>query len=235
MKNPFIISGEAYGEGFIGRKKLLKSLINYLFVNDSDKGSISLTGIPRTGKSSLMLNIRNSLIPTDRKIYTVEMSTGKCKDFESFWITLLWAIYDELADKKILSYEEMTTLKPYLDEEKMPPIKFRRGIEKFFRDISKKCKLVLFIDEFDYSEKVFGNDSSSFQFLRDLISEADYSISFVVASRRSIKHIEALLHYLHLLLQRNVGYLYDMRIYNIVQCTTAVNLATVTNPTYETG
>ena len=190
MNNPFKVGEEVTGESFIGRKEWLKFFFESIYKSKEKSGSISLTGIPRVGKSSLIYNVRNTPTNLGRDIYSVEVIMGKCTDFNSFWITILWAIYDVLDEEDVLSEGERKILKPFLDEETIPPIKFRRQIEKFFTSISRKCKLVIYIDEFDFAEKVFGNNSSHFQFLRELVSDSNYSMSFVVVSRRSLMHIE---------------------------------------------
>lgn len=190
MNNPFKVGEEVTGESFIGRKEWLKFFSESLYKSTEKSGSISLTGIPRVGKSSLIYNVRNHPENQGRNIHSVEVTTGKCTDFQSFWITILWAIHDVLEEEDVLTDVEKKILKPFLEEESMPPIKFRRQIEKFFSSISRKCKLIIYIDEFDFAEKVFGNNSSYFQFLRELVSDSNYTMSFVVVSRRSLMHIE---------------------------------------------
>lgn len=56
MDNPFIVGAEVEGESFIGRRDQLKQFNDLLYKNDSKSGSISLTGITRIGKSSLIRN-----------------------------------------------------------------------------------------------------------------------------------------------------------------------------------
>jgi hypothetical protein len=188
MDNPFIVGAEVEGESFIGRRDQLKQFNDLLYKNDSKSGSISLTGITRIGKSSL---IRNAVkLNENKNIITVKTVISKFSDFNEFWTDVLSLVRDELEFVEGNYFKEINALDAAIDAGTNDTYNFRRKVEKAFKLISKQLKLVIVIDEFDFAEYVFGSDSSNFQFFRELISSADYKMTFITISRRSLIHIE---------------------------------------------
>lgn len=188
MDNPFIVGAEVEGESFIGRKDQLKLFNDLIYKHDSKSGSISLTGITRIGKSSLIRNVIQ--LNNNKNIITIKTVISKFSDFNEFWTYVLSLVRDELEFVEGNYFKEINALDAALDAVTNDTYNFRRKLEKAFKLISKKLKLIIVIDEFDFAENVFGSDSSNFQFFRELISSADYKMTFITISRRSLIHIE---------------------------------------------
>lgn len=188
MDNPFIVGAEVVGESFIGRKEQLKQFNSLLYKNDNKSGSISLTGIPRIGKSSLIRNVAQ--LNNNSSIITVKTVISKFSDFNEFWTDVLSLVRDELEFVEDNYFKEINAIDIAINAAINDTLNFRRKVEKAFKVLSKKLKVVIVIDEFDFAENVFGCDSSNFQFFRELISSADYKMTFLTISRRSLIHIE---------------------------------------------
>ena len=82
MKKPFIDGSPATGRKFIGRKEYLKVLTD--FIKYEDKGCMSVCGLPRIGKTSI---VQKALKPKSKKILSVFVDLSNMTSFFDLWKT----------------------------------------------------------------------------------------------------------------------------------------------------
>ena len=197
-KSPFCTGSIATGEGFIGREKELIDFSQRLL----DGGNLAICGLPRIGKSSLIYHIlerkefaadRNTLIA---KIFTL----GKYGSFYALWRALVKELCKNLKQKRADAFDAelegiVNALFQAGESGKYTP--FQEGLDDFFRLLKGKgFRSILYIDEFDFVVDRFrafrdGEEASYyFQEMRDLGTNPDCDVTYVIVSRRSLSFLE---------------------------------------------
>lgn len=191
MNNIFKIGKEATGESFLGRRKELRYFEKILYDNNKP-GNISLVGHTLIGKSSLMQELVQLHCNT-RDTITIFLCMAEYQNafqfFNAFWSYLEMGLHrlQKWDDKfegyfQILNRLDMQTNSWY----NTVNLKIKAILEGIKQS---SLKVVLIIDGFDDSPKVF-NDTSYFQFMRTIYSSAGFSVGGVLISRRRLDMIE---------------------------------------------
>ena len=169
----------------IRRNALEEKLYNYAIKKGF--GSVSIVGLNRMGKTSL---VYNTLLKKSDELYkdgiiVVNCSLNQIENSNMFFKHILELVYD-----KLFSYEDNSTDIESLynkARENAGPLE----IKKFFKEIyDNRKRLVIVLDEFDCAKKIFENNSSCFGILRQLANDPETRVTFVFISRLRLEEIE---------------------------------------------
>lgn len=192
MKNIFVVGSQVKGESQIGYKRHIKKIARLL----TDNSNISITGLPRFGKTSLVKTVLNSLKQYDDSgLLIIFLDLAKYKTFsdvlEAIWIKLEDSLHNsakpELLETKIF---KLQTEKVELAIKNGKLNHLRMGLENCISWISdQNFKIILVMDEFDAASNIF-TSTSDFEYFRDLASNSDFDLSLLLISRRPVYMIE---------------------------------------------
>jgi len=136
---------------------------------------ISVVGLPRVGKTSMIEHILSG-----KKNY-IKLTFGSFDSADEFFEMMIDELYS-LIEEDIEKYYERALKKS----------KRRIGFEYFYKVVSKYVeKLYIFIDEFDYAEKILSR--SDLEVIRDIFSQnrkTKDKYNLILVSRRRIFEIE---------------------------------------------
>jgi hypothetical protein len=192
-KNPFAGYGPIVsGDRFIGRRTDLKAIESRV-IRPLEAGNLAIIGEPRIGKSSLVwkavMDRREELVA--KRLLPIWLNLGSFDNSLTFFRALVRKCYGELKKLQLVTepieLAKQDTLKDYLSWEE----ESYEMIQSFFEKVRQAEIRVLFIlDEFDHARILFKNNISGFQRLRELSYRPEWRVTFIVTSRRTIKHIE---------------------------------------------
>lgn len=196
--NPFASVGAMVeGDAFVGRESEIRTIKERLLGREF--GNVSIIGIPKIGKSSLMqrslLTNVEQLWENNRTVvvwYTMKRPIEENIRIErrTVFIRLVDEVYHAL--KRHKEYELIDLLKEYYDIVKEQDVvwsEFEQNILYFFEEIVyAKIRVIYCIDEFDYSKDFLGE--SEYELLREISYRNSNKIAIVTTSRRSIYDIE---------------------------------------------
>jgi|GEM_PF-2178053 len=195
MESPFCVGSKAVGDGFVGREARLEEFRRKLFV--AKKGSISICGLPRIGKSSLVYKLlHDSGDLTEQRIIVAEADNlGRFRSYFAMWRWLAAGILEQLKKAGMVSQR----LAAMIDDVRNANDDYEKlsfALETLFETLNEEdIKTIIYIDEFDMAGKVFRSDDADdtyyyFQFLRNLVTDPRYNVSFIIVSRRSLEYLE---------------------------------------------
>lgn len=194
MENPFCVGEIAEGDGFVGRREKLREFRQKLLAKK--RGSISICGLPRVGKSSLIHQLlHNSGNLLEKEIVVAEVDLGKCASFFMLWRKIAKQLRGQLQMADLLTEELIQSVQAIIDAGEDYE-ELSDAIDTLFEELKEDgVKTILYIDEFDYVAKVFGTGAETdaycySQLLRGLATEARYNVSFIIVSRRSLAFLE---------------------------------------------
>lgn len=194
--NPFAsFGGIVDGSIFVGRKTETNDIWNRVLGNNF--GNVSIVGIPKIGKSSLMQQAlkRNADVLWEEHRYIVCWYTFKSVSEEPDHKNVFLYLVDNVIHflkKHSADDELLEELKCYHEIIKEPNVRwseFEQNIYYFFEEITYNgIRVIYCIDEFDYSKDIL--KEAEYQLLRDLSYRNENKIAIVTTSRRSIYDIE---------------------------------------------
>ncbi len=195
MDSPFFVGPIATGKGFIGREHKLEEYRRKLL--DGKRGSLSICGIPRIGKSSLVYKLLHESGDLAKKnIIVADVGNlGKFSSFFALWREIVELIHRSLKAASLCD----TDLESMINAVKLAGDDYENisyAIDTLFETLKEyELKTIIYIDEFDYVSKVFKNSDDIeayqyFQFLRSLITDPKYIVTFIIVSRRSMEYLE---------------------------------------------
>ena len=189
-----------FGDRFVGRTNALRQIRNRVV---EGHGNISVIGMPRVGKTSLvwecLMTDRSRLVGDYKLIPVFIESASVASEFE--YIKLLvdetcQEIEDIISEESCCSQldsvytNELCQYGAMLSADKSP-VENANIFKKFFRKLCLKAEfgVIFILDEFDHTQKIFGLET--FQLLRELSINPKARVSFVTTSRKSIEEIES--------------------------------------------
>lgn len=190
-------SGEASGQWFIGRRDIIRTLVNDLAQINERKINYSIVGLPRIGKSSLIkILVKNQeLLSRCPRLTICYVSLDQCSDSSDMWSQIARAI--TLSLKQLMVGRELD-FKGFIDELQYFDLTLDRKRSEmdyeYLSDLArcmKGCDLnaLIFIDEFDKFSEIA--DKTSVGNLRTLLNGSEFGICAVTASRRELWRIES--------------------------------------------
>ena len=186
-KNPFAdYGGIVINNRFIGRKKEIETIQNRLL--GPSFGNISVVGLPRVGKSSLVWNaiFLEKEILIEKKIIPIWISFG---EYDSIYETLDEIIFE--IGEVIIEISTAGELQEITDKINMSisNLEKRRFIKKYFKFVKQKgFRIIIALDEFDNAKNILS--LQDFQFLRELSYSTETKIGLITISRKSIQELE---------------------------------------------
>ena len=187
-KKPFALGEPALGDAFIGRKKLAEQLCAMIFNNDSSR-RVSIMGLPRIGKTSLVKNALNAGKVKEHGYLFVDISLEGIISSVDFWQLIVRKLERALARQGIRN-TEFSELAESVYNCKTYGALLCASVKDIFELVTEMNKTVLLvIDEFDGARKLFAGESANFGLIRSVTSQYGFLIKTVLISRRSIKSI----------------------------------------------
>lgn len=192
LENPFADYGAIVrGKRFIGRRSDLHVIDNRV-IRPSEGGNLAIIGEPRIGKSSLayqaIMERKDELL--DSKILPIWINLALSKQASELFCLLVQRCLGEMEDLNWLTKSTRQIAKRSLQDNLSWNEKYSQ-IQRFFEKVRQAGVRVVFIlDEFDAARRIFHDDVSGFQGLRELSYQPDCRVTFLTTSRRSIRDIE---------------------------------------------
>lgn len=179
-----------FGDRFVGRKSEIAEIHNRVLGKNS--GNISIIGLPRIGKSSL---VWQALLAERKKykndnILITRIDVGEFNNSLDLFSSLVDCIQEDLCE----SVDETLKLKiektlSRINDQNTGNHEIKRSIQKFFKIVqSNDYKVIIVLDEFDHIKTFFKLED--FQFLRELSIHPEIRVAIVTISRRTIQEIE---------------------------------------------
>jgi Archaeal ATPase. len=191
VKNLFVVGPEVSGKSQIGYKRYLEKFTDILL---STINNISITGLKRYGKTSLVKEVVSRVKQkSEEKILSLFLDLAKRKSFSDFLMSVINSLEAELIEINAVDLLESPAYSRYAERlERSSPdsMTYRDTVETIFKWVSRQgYRTILVIDEFDAASSLF-TETADFEFLRDLSSDRDMSVSLVLISRRQLYMIE---------------------------------------------
>lgn len=193
-ENPFASAGSIVdAELFIGRTEELEEMRERLL--GKNFGNLSIVGIPKIGKSSLMHKLyENRDILYKQNQYVIVWYTFKRieeysdDDPREIFIDIAHQVEKELKRHQYDNSEVSYYVKKVSDLD-LRFTEFQSTLLDLFEElVFDKIRVILCLDEFDYCKNYL--EECHFQLLRELSYRPENKIAIVTASRRSIHDIE---------------------------------------------
>jgi hypothetical protein len=172
------------GVRYIHRTDIEQQILNRIRGNRS--ASISIVGLPRMGKSTLVHHVLFHEKLSEKDI-PILINVSVFNTAQDFFIGFISAVYDYFIENDLLSLE---IKRKYENINTDQFLNFSK-VQSFFKTISKNYHLIVGLDEFDHSRKLFKEFDVGFNWLRDLAYQPETNISFVFVSRRLVFDLEA--------------------------------------------
>ena len=192
FENPFADYGNIVrGDRFIGRRDDLRVIENRV-IRPREPGNLAIIGEPRIGKSSLVyktiIERKDELVA--KKLLPIWINLGTYDQAPIFFRSLVTRCVDEMEDLNWLSEPVRHAADRALQDELSWSEGYGR-IQRFFAKVRQSGLRVLFVlDEFDNARHLFRGDISGFQGLRELSYRPEWRVTYITASRRTIRDIE---------------------------------------------
>ena len=188
--NIFVVGPEVSGESMIGYNYHLDYLVDVI---KNTSTNISVTGLKRSGKTSLVKEAIRRIEAETEKIIFLKIDLAKYKLFSEFLSKILKSLKRQVKKRTSLSdNEEIIEKIQQLEDMSTDEFMFREDLSDLFLDIcdqDDEYKIVLMIDEFDEAVNIF-KDTSDYELLRNWASDGDMRFSLLLVSRRQVYMIE---------------------------------------------
>ena len=192
MQNIFAGYGKIVtGDLYIHRKKLENELCNRT-INYDTYGSVSVVGMQRMGKSSLVYNtiVKKAEDYYEKGIVITYCSMNNFANPESFLKGIVGAVYEELEDHDDIDVKIERRYNKVIESTLKDD--GANKIKGFFERLLESGKRVIcVIDEFDHSRKLFADYSEGFNILRELAYQPTTDVTFIFVSRRMVTELES--------------------------------------------
>lgn len=201
LTNPcFQMGRTVQGKWVIPRKHLADDIVPSHFNKGIAAGNIHIVGLPHVGKTTL---VYNEFILHEEKFWQhgkitvlIEMSNKiEADDNGSLFLLMLVEEVQDFLHNRDVSDSKLNKKAEIARRDAMQWGALVGSVERYFKTLCKNgyCVIVV-IDEFDATRKLFQNNPACLRAFRDLIYWPQYGISCIATSRRYIRDIEAQAH-----------------------------------------
>lgn len=194
--NPFVRNNTPVNKGqFIGREDEIENpdftnIKDHIFQNTSPT-NLAIVGIPRVGKSSLVLNAianRENDLYDQKKVLTIQIDFSLYRNSTEFFCSLVHRCEEKMKSKDCYKSDVLNAAEKVHQEAAENSQYNIDSIQAFFSEVGRTDHHLLFIlDKFDHAPKIF-EDEQDFYRLRELARRSE--ISFVLIANRCIDVIE---------------------------------------------
>jgi AAA+ ATPase superfamily predicted ATPase len=188
MANPFADFGTAiYGKRFIGRDHELRLIDSRLF-SEGGFGSLAVIGLPRVGKTSLLLEAvqRSEEKLSSIRAVVVREDLGIFSSAGQFFRSLIYDLLNAIREKGWVSEAIELQTARMLSEKTLSFYEIR----EVFRAIRKSgVRPVCILDEFDSGRYLFAGKPECFHWIRELSSNPEFKASIILISKRRLPDI----------------------------------------------
>lgn len=192
LNNPFSGYGVIVcGERCVGRKDAINTIRQRVL--GQEFSNLSITGLPKIGKSSLAYHslYRNRAELAKDKTIVVYYQLGSTRSSFDFFKKLLFKTDEQFEDffERDEKYEKF--ILPMLEKARgMTDIEdLTDCVEKYYKKLRRwGYKIIVILDEFDKAQDIF--ELADFQELREISYEPENKICLVTCSRRTLDDIE---------------------------------------------
>ena len=185
--NPFSDYGTIVTDDrFIGRAKETDAIRNRVL--GSSYGNISIVGLPRIGKSSL---VWNAIFLDKKKLLSensilIWISFGEYCNLQEVFDDVIYEIEESLGSHELAPELKKIESKIIGGESNLEK---RRYLKRYFKLLKQNgLKIILALDEFDNAESIL--NLQDFQFLRELSYNVETKVCLITISRKSIQELE---------------------------------------------
>src|SRR5271166_3087719 len=182
MTNPYKQAGRvAVGDRFIGRAALVRQVAG-TWQDAGRPSNLRVVGHHRVGKTSAVRRAIDTS-PPRADLVTVWLNVGNQDSDMDLFRSMVRRVLDETRDDRLSAVAgAIQTATVWYD--------LLEGVRAFFAAVrARGLNVVVILDEFDRAATAFTR-LAPFQLLRDLASEADYSLGLITVSRQNIEKIE---------------------------------------------
>jgi len=177
VRNPYVVGDPVEGNLFVGREDILKEL-KEVWILSQHLQSVVIYGHRRMGKTSILLNVANSLGSQVKVAYVNLLRVG---DSPQGIGEVLMAISDEISDAVNLPPPDDTDLR------NLPYPTFRRYLKQVEANLSE-TGLIIALDEFEKIEKLIEKEKIGSDFMEVLRGMVQMSpkIAFALAGLHTL-------------------------------------------------
>lgn len=180
------------GDRYVNRIKKEEKIIKRVFCPSKNYGSISIVGLPRIGKTSLVRNTleKNRKYIKSNNIICIQYDLTRFPTPYAFYQALIDDICDELSNEEKKN-SKLERCYNKITEENYNKLG-NNLIFKLFKCIKTEFdrRIIIVLDEFDRVKELFPNKGGDINFLRELATNPDTDVTFIVISRRIISELE---------------------------------------------
>jgi hypothetical protein len=195
-ENIFQIGGQASARSFIGRKKIVRAFQRQI-IDSSGNAAISIVGLTRVGKSSLILNVLDEVKIREKGYLYIKIVLADSENYIAFWKEIIVSIQNEMIYYNIQDRNidrAISAIRKSPNDNDGYTV-CRSPIKEVFKKLRVLGRtIIMVIDEFDRAQTIFEGKTHYFDFLRTICSDGDYSVKTILISRRSINIIENCTH-----------------------------------------
>jgi hypothetical protein len=178
LRNPYVVGDPVQGKLFVGRKDIIRKLEELWVTKGNQLQSVVLYGHRRMGKTSILLNVANSLGSQVKVAYVNLLLVG---DSSQGVGEVLMAISDEIS--------EAVNIPPPADADllNLPYPTFRRYLKQVEANLSE-TGLIIALDEFEKIEKLIekGKIDSDFMEVLGGMVQMSHKIAFALAGLHTL-------------------------------------------------
>ena len=185
--------GIVTGSRFIGREAELRKVKDRI-LNSAGFGSISVVGLPRIGKSSLVCEALRRA-PSEvlgQRVVVAQANVGTFKSVGDLLRYVVEELAEELRSKKLGNELTHSRVNKALTESL---IDFN-VVRTVFRSLKQEgLRPISVLDEFDAGRRLFKDTPNLFHWLRELCSNSDFKAAVVFVAKRRLQDISRLAGY----------------------------------------
>lgn len=192
--NPFADFGTpVVGKRFFGREEEIRLIQSRIF-EESGYGSLSISGLPRIGKTSLILEAINhaTSIILKQQFIVFRIDIGTFISIQDLFKSILVNIVEKMEEIKLQNNMILEKIHSVVEN---PTLSFD-DLRLTFRILKKNnIRIVCILDEFDAGRYLFSGMPQLFHWLRELSSNPEFKAAMVFISKRRLQDVARLAGY----------------------------------------
>jgi hypothetical protein len=183
------------GAGFIGRIDALR-VIKQRVLAAREPGNLSIVGLPRTGKTSLVYHalFGREFLPDTRNMLSLWLNLADFEQPESFFL----ALAQKCIEQVVTLGWSTNALQRAADAALQEGISWSEGyarLQRYFQKLHAArpgIRIVCVLDSFDAAAELFKADPTYFSSIRGLYENPSWRVTFITISQLPLREIELL-------------------------------------------